>query len=125
MKSTAIFGVATGGQRVLHALPEEDAVGQTRERVVEGLVLELLLEADAFADVARGEHQAAHVRVVEQVGDHGLGEVPAALVVAQPPLAAQALVGPSGAAAHQREHGLTSSGWTRSLRRFCSRSPAS
>ena len=52
------------GQRVLHALLEQDAVRQSGESVVEGLVLEFVLEADALADVARGEHQAAHVRVV-------------------------------------------------------------
>ena len=56
------------GDGVADALVEQRAVGQVRDRVVERLVGELLLERLALADVAAVEHDAADRRVVEQVG---------------------------------------------------------
>ena len=53
---------------VADALVEQRAVGQVGDRVVEGLVGELLLELLALGDVAAVEHDAADGVVVEQVG---------------------------------------------------------
>ena len=72
MKSTATLALPLRRERVLHPVLEEDPVRESGEGVVEGLVLELALKADALADVARREHQSADVGVVEQVGDDGL-----------------------------------------------------
>ena len=58
---------ARAGDRVAHALGEQRAVGEARDRVVEGLVGELLLERLALGDVAAVEDDAADVLVVEQV----------------------------------------------------------
>ncbi len=55
---------AAAGDAVAHAIDEQGAVGQARDRVVEGLVGELFLEALALADVAAVEHDALHVLVV-------------------------------------------------------------
>ena len=46
---------------------EQRTVGQFGEAVVEGLVLELLLEGLALADVPGVEHDPVHVGVAEQV----------------------------------------------------------
>jgi hypothetical protein len=64
---------------VVDPVLEQGPVGQGGERVVEGLVDELVLQAAAFGDVAGVEHQPAHAGVVEQVGD---GELDGALVPA-------------------------------------------
>ena len=53
-------------ERVRDPLREERAVRETRERVVERLVRELLLERTALGDVARGDDDAADVRHVER-----------------------------------------------------------
>ncbi len=60
-------------ERVIHAVAEEGAIGQAGERVVEGLVQQLLLEALPLGDVAGVEHDAVHDRVAEQVGGDDLG----------------------------------------------------
>ena len=60
-------------ERVIHAVAEEGAVGQPGERVVEGLVQQLLLEALPLGDVAGVEHDAVHDRVAQQVGGDDLG----------------------------------------------------
>ena len=60
------------GQRVPDALVEQRAVGEIGDRIVERLVLELLLEGLALADVASVEHDAAHRLVLEQVGAEDL-----------------------------------------------------
>ena len=52
---------------VAHALDEQRAVGQVGDRVVEGLVGELLLEGLALADVAAVEDDPADGVVLEQV----------------------------------------------------------
>ena len=67
------------GDRVAHALVEQRAVGQVGDRVVEGLVGELLLEGLALAHVAAVEDDAADRGVLEQVGVQDL-EVPDAAV---------------------------------------------
>ena len=56
------------GHRVAHALVEQRAVGQMGDRIVEGLVGELLLERLALGDVAAVEHDPADRAVAEQVG---------------------------------------------------------
>ena len=53
--------------RVLDAVGEERPVGEVRDRVVEGLVRELVLERLALADVAAVQDDAADVLVLEQV----------------------------------------------------------
>ena len=59
------------GQGVLEAVPEQGPVGQPAQGVVEGLVLQLLLQALALGHVAQGEHDALDGRFAEQVvGDH-------------------------------------------------------
>ena len=55
-------------ERLLDPLPEQRAVGQPGQRVVEGLVDQLALQPLAVADVTGVEHDAADVRVGEQVG---------------------------------------------------------
>ena len=73
-------------QRVAHAVAEQGAVGEAGERVVEGLVGELLLQALPLADVAGVEHDAAHGRVTREVGRQDLGAEPRAVGLAEPPL---------------------------------------
>ncbi len=73
-------------QRVADPVAEERAVGEPGQRVVEGLVQELLLEALAFADVADVEHDAANGRVLDQVGGDGLGLERGPVGLAEPPL---------------------------------------
>ena len=53
--------------RVLDAVGEQRAVGEARDRVVESLVCELVLERLALADVAAVEDDAADVLVLQQV----------------------------------------------------------
>ena len=52
------------GERVLHAVAEQVAVRQQRQRIVEGELAQLLLERLALADVAEVQRQALHGRVV-------------------------------------------------------------
>ena len=54
--------------RVLDAVGEQRPVGEARDRVVEGLVGELVLERLALADVAAVQDDAADVLVLQQVG---------------------------------------------------------
>ena len=54
-------------ERMLDAVGEERAVGELGDRVVEGLVGELILERLALADVAPVQDDAADVLVVDQV----------------------------------------------------------
>ena len=54
-------------ERVPNAVGEEGAVREIGDRIVEGLVRELLLEGPALADVAAVEHDPAHVLVLEQL----------------------------------------------------------
>ena len=55
-------------ERVLDAIREQRAVREVGDRIMEGLVLELVLEGLALAHVAAVEHDAANVLVVQQVG---------------------------------------------------------
>ena len=75
-------GLARGdGKRVLDAVGEERTVGQAGDRVVKRLVRKLLLEGRALAHIAAVEHDAAHVRIVEQIrgGDLELERAPVAV----------------------------------------------
>ena len=69
-------------QGVLDAVAEEGAVGQIGQRVVEGLVGELVLEHLLLGHVAGVQHDAVHGRVAEQVGEGGLGVAPAGVLMA-------------------------------------------
>ena len=73
------------GQRVLHPIREQRAVGKARERVVEGAVGELILELLAVAHVAGGEQHAADVRIVSEVLVDRLDVAPRAVGMAHPP----------------------------------------
>ena len=84
MNRTAIDGPAAGApriDRVRDAVGEERAVGEPRERVVERLVRELVLERLPLADVAAVQHDAADVLVLEQVGVLHLELEPGAVAV--------------------------------------------
>ena len=63
----AVLLATVAGDGVAHALDEQGAVGEVGDRVVEGLVGELLLEGLALADVAAVEHDPADGVVLEQV----------------------------------------------------------
>ena len=69
-------------ERVLEAVCEQRAVGEVRERVVEGLVRELVLERLALGDVACVEDDAGDVGVVEQARAEDLGVTPRAVAAA-------------------------------------------
>ena len=55
-----------------HAVAEERAIRETGERIVKGLVRELLFQALPLADVTGIEDDAPDGRVVEQVGGQQL-----------------------------------------------------
>ena len=59
-------------QRVLDPVPEQAAVGEQRERVVERELAQLLLERLALADVAEIERQPGDGRVVGEVAADAL-----------------------------------------------------
>ncbi len=59
-------------QRVAHAVAEERAIRQTGERIVKGLMRELLFQALPLADVTGVEDDAPDGRIVEQVGGQQL-----------------------------------------------------
>ena len=66
-------GASDASQSMLDAVEEERPVRQAGEGIVEGLVAELVLERAATGDVADGEHDPVHVRVVEEVHPDDLG----------------------------------------------------
>ena len=76
-------------ERVLDAVQQQRAVRQPGERVVECLVRELVLEHAALGHVVRGQHDAVHRLLVQEVAEdstppcenrrrHAAGEAPAA-----------------------------------------------
>ena len=79
-------GAPLAGQRVADAVVEQRAVGELRQRVVEGAVTELVLELLARADVARGQDRAGERVVAGQRGRDRLHVAPAAVAVTQAPL---------------------------------------
>ena len=93
------------GNRVANALDEEGSVGQARDGIVEGLVLELLLEGLALAHVAAVQDDAADVLVVQQIGVQHLEVAHAAVAVSQRALENLGLgLGvPRAACEHERE----------------------
>jgi hypothetical protein len=73
-------------QRVLDAVAEQRSVREPRDRVVERLVRQLLLECLALRDVPRVEDDPLHVGVVHQVGPEGLDVEPEIVAVPHPGL---------------------------------------
>ena len=67
--------------RVADALVEQRPVGEMGDRIVEGLVGELLLERLALRDVAAVEHDPADRAVTQQVGVEDLEVAQAAVLV--------------------------------------------
>jgi hypothetical protein len=59
-------------ERVRDALREERAVRETRQRVVKGLVGQLILERSPLGDVARRDDDAADVGHSDEVVEHAL-----------------------------------------------------
>ena len=70
-------------ERVVDAVTEERAIREPGERVVEGVVFELVEEGLALRDVARREDDAADVLVVQQVGGQCLGVEPGSVGAAK------------------------------------------
>ena len=60
------------GERVLHAVAEQVAVRQQRQRIVERHLPQLLLECLALADVAEIQCQALHRRVLREIAADAL-----------------------------------------------------
>ena len=73
-------------QRVLDAVAEQRAVGEPGDRVVEGLVRELLLEGFALRDVPGVEDDPLHVGIVHQVGAERLDVEPEVVSMPHPRL---------------------------------------
>jgi hypothetical protein len=71
---------------VFHALAEEVAVGQSRQRVVEVLMGQLLLELVPLADVCDVEHDAVDRRIIEAVGQLRPDMAPFSVPATQPRL---------------------------------------
>ena len=69
------------GDGVAEAVDEEQAVGQSGQGGVQGLVGQLLLGILAFCDVADVDDVAPHRRTVAHVGDDGLGVAPRPVAV--------------------------------------------
>ena len=71
------------GERVLNAVGEERAIRKTRDRVVERLMRQLVLERLLLADVAAVEDDAADVLLLKKVGLLYLELQPRAVPVSQ------------------------------------------
>jgi hypothetical protein len=84
-QGTPGLGLPTG-QRVVQAVEEQLPVRQSRQRVVEGLRGEVLLEALALGDVADGQDPAPDRRVVAQVDQAALHHQFVAVPVPHPDL---------------------------------------
>jgi diguanylate cyclase (GGDEF)-like protein len=97
---------AGDGERVAHPVPEQRAVGEPGERIVERLVGELLLQPLALAHVAGVEHDALDRAVVEQVGRQHLAVEPGAVRLAEPPLGRTGDAGRGGRVAEERRRPL-------------------
>ena len=67
-----------------HPIPEQRAIGEAGERIVEGLVLELVLEPLALRHVAEVEDDASHRPVGEEVQADGVDPPPRSVGVPQP-----------------------------------------
>src|SRR5207245_4215535 len=68
------------GQRVLHAIAEQIAVGEQRQGIVERQLPQLLLERLALADVAEIERETLDRRILHEIAADALDH--AALVLA-------------------------------------------
>ena len=58
---------------MVHPVAEQGAVGQAGQRIMEGLVQQLLLEALPLGHVAGVEHDAVDDGIAQQVGGDDLG----------------------------------------------------
>ena len=68
-------------------LDQERAIGEVGERIVERLMAQLLLQRPAFRHVTAVQDDAAHVRIVQQVGADHLDPAPAPVRMAHSHLA--------------------------------------
>ena len=78
---TAI-GVAPAAERVFDAITEQRPVREVGDRIVKGLIGELLLELLTLGDVAQVDHDPADGGVRQQVGEQTLGVQQATVAVA-------------------------------------------
>ena len=74
---------------VHHAIPEQQPVGKSGERVVVGLILELLLRGLALGDVAIVDHERAHGRIGQQILGEAFQPDPRAVLVQEPEFGAR------------------------------------
>ena len=70
---------------MFEAVPEQGAIGEPAQRVVEGLVLQLLLETRALTHVPQGEDDTFEGRFVHQVGRCHLDVTPRTVTMLDPP----------------------------------------
>ena len=81
-----LSGAISPRQRLVRPILEQRAIGQTGEAVVEGLLLQLLLEVPAVGDVTHGEDDPSHVWVGEQVLGDDLERTVGAVGMPEPTL---------------------------------------
>ena len=90
-------------QGVRHPIQEERAVGQSGQRVMEGLMTELLLEGTAIGDITTIADNGTDVGVAEEIGEDRLELAPASVDMKEPRLEMGS--GPRPTAQHVDEMG--------------------
>jgi hypothetical protein len=73
-------------ETTVNPIEEQRPIGEARQHVVKGDLLEPLLEHLALPDIASGEDDVADRRVVDQVGRHRLDLTPHAVTIPEAPL---------------------------------------
>jgi hypothetical protein len=73
-------------QRVLDTVEEQRSIGELGERVMEGEVLELVLQCTSIGGVMKGQHEPVNHGVLEQVGAGHLERPQVAVRVKHSPL---------------------------------------
>jgi len=81
-------------QGVRHTIQEERAVGQSGQRVMEGLMTELLLEGTAIGDITTIADNGTDVGVAEEIGEDRLELAPASVDMKEPRLKMALAPGP-------------------------------
>lgn len=85
VQDTVLLLTSAGGH-TLHPLAEEVAIGQRGQRVVQGLMGQLLLELMSVADIVHVEDHPANCRVIHAVGELDPQMAPFAIPAEQPRL---------------------------------------
>ncbi len=105
-------GAGRPRQSMREAVLQQGPVRQPGQRVVERLVPQLVGQGAPLGVVAAGQHEARHVRIVQQVGDDGLDLAPAAVRGASPARWAAPVLPGLRAASRNCRPASWSSGWT-------------